>query len=184
MSSHIRPLFDNRKPRSQVEIMQIDFGKAVVITNARCAGGQRDLFVRISSATISYFLVDLSHVAIGIVLTILLIFISRVCSATNPCWPVWDGSCLPLERSSESCSSKSVRHFGLSLGCTRTLLCAFLARLFLAISWLFSKGWLGDGVIRRGLGFAAMTLVTVGIAAGTWWTRESLGKTQSHLQSA
>jgi len=55
------------------------------------------------SATISYFVVDLFHVAIGIVLTSLLFFTLYGCSATNHCWPVWAGSRWQWERSSESC---------------------------------------------------------------------------------
>src|SRR4029077_4018928 len=47
-----------------------------------------------------------------------------------------------------------------------------LGTFFLATSWLLSKGWLGDSVLPRGFGFAALTLLTAGLAAGTWWTRE------------
>jgi len=82
------------------------------------------------SATISYFLVDLSHVAIGIVLTILLIFyIARLFRnesvlARLGWFLLAAGALLGIVL------IKIVRHFGLSLGCTRTLLCAFLARFF------------------------------------------------------
>jgi len=44
--------------------------------------------------------------------------------------------------------------------------------LFVVTSWLASRGTLGTGFVRRGLGFAALILLTVGIAAGAWWTRE------------
>src|SRR5260370_36492708 len=64
--------FDSRKPRMQVEMMQIDFVKrwlsrilVALTVIAVCLYGY-------PSATTSYFVVDLFHVAIGIVLTILL----------------------------------------------------------------------------------------------------------------
>ena len=47
-----------------------------------------------------------------------------------------------------------------------------LGTFFLATSWLASKGWLGESLIGRALGFAALTLLTTVIAAGTWWIRE------------
>src|SRR5262249_2702078 len=47
-----------------------------------------------------------------------------------------------------------------------------LGVLLLATSWLASRGWLGEGVARRALGFAALTILTAAVAAGTWWTRE------------
>jgi tetratricopeptide (TPR) repeat protein len=50
-------------------------------------------------------------------------------------------------------------------------LCLF-GSLFLSISWLASRGWLGSGIAQRGLGFVALLLLTAGIAAGAWWTRE------------
>jgi tetratricopeptide (TPR) repeat protein len=48
-----------------------------------------------------------------------------------------------------------------------------LGVLLLAASWLDSKGWLGQTVISRGLGFAALSLLTAALAFGTWWTREA-----------
>ncbi len=44
--------------------------------------------------------------------------------------------------------------------------------LFLFASWLASRGWLGSAAAQRGLGFVALLLLTAGIAAGAWWTRE------------
>jgi len=45
------------------------------------------------------------------------------------------------------------------------------------------KRWLGDGIIRRGLGFAALTLLMAGIAAGTWWTREVAWKNANRISN-
>src|SRR5256714_14491497 len=44
--------------------------------------------------------------------------------------------------------------------------------LFLATSWLASRGWLGASAGQRVLRFALLCLLTAGIAAGTWWSRE------------
>jgi tetratricopeptide (TPR) repeat protein len=50
-------------------------------------------------------------------------------------------------------------------------LCLF-GSLFLSASWLASRGWLGSGIAQRALGFVVLLLLTAGIAAGAWWTRE------------
>ena len=44
--------------------------------------------------------------------------------------------------------------------------------LFLAASWLGSRGWLGGSTGQRVPRFALLCLLAVGIAAGTWWSRE------------
>ncbi len=44
--------------------------------------------------------------------------------------------------------------------------------LCLLASWLASREWLGRGAAQRGLGFVALLLLTAGIVAGAWWTRE------------
>ena len=43
--------------------------------------------------------------------------------------------------------------------------------LLLAASWINARGWLGGGVLQRGIAFAALLAATAGIAAGTWWLR-------------
>jgi Flp pilus assembly protein TadD len=43
--------------------------------------------------------------------------------------------------------------------------------LLLTASWMSERGWLGTGMVQRGLGFAALVLVTAGIAGGGWWVR-------------
>ena len=50
-------------------------------------------------------------------------------------------------------------------------LCAVGTFIVMA-SWLASRGTLGTGVVQRRSGFAALALLTAGIAAGAWWTRE------------
>ena len=128
------------------------------------------------SAAISYFVVDLLHVAIGIVVAILLL--------------VFAGRLLREESLLARLGWISLA-LGTILGLVlikigtplrlKTWLYAHIAlcvvgALFLATSWLISKEWLGDGFVRRGLGFAALALLTAGIAAGTWWTRTIVWK--------
>jgi Flp pilus assembly protein TadD len=47
---------------------------------------------------------------------------------------------------------------------------------FVVTSWLISRRWLSQSIVRRGLGFAAMALLTTAISAGAWWTREAAWK--------
>ena len=50
-------------------------------------------------------------------------------------------------------------------------LCA-VGTLFVAGSWLASRGTLGASFAQRGLGFATLVLLAAGISAGAWWIRE------------
>lgn len=43
--------------------------------------------------------------------------------------------------------------------------------LLLTASWMSERGWLGIGVLRRSVGFAALVLAAAGISAGAWWVR-------------
>jgi tetratricopeptide (TPR) repeat protein len=51
------------------------------------------------------------------------------------------------------------------------LLCV-AGTLFVVTSWLASRGTLGTGFVRRGLGFVGLILLAAGIATGAWWARE------------
>jgi Flp pilus assembly protein TadD len=135
------------------------------------------------SATISYFVVDLFHVAIGIVLTILLLFyLFRLLRQEPPLarlgWFLMTAGALlgmVLIKIGTPIRLKPWLHAHIAL--------CVLGMLFLATSWLISKGWLGDSIIERGLGFAALTLLTAGIAAGTWWTREIAWKNANRISN-
>ena len=118
------------------------------------------------SATISYAVVNLLHVAIGIVLTILLLFylfrLLRQESLLNRLgWlSLAMGAFLGIVLIKIGTPLRLKKWLYLHIA-----LCVF-GMLLLATSWLISKGWLGDSVLRRGLGFAALALLMVGIAAG------------------
>src|SRR3989442_13450326 len=135
------------------------------------------------SATISYFAVDLLHVAIGIVLTILLIFYivrlfrNESLLARLGCLSLAVGAILGivLIKIGTPLRLKPWLYAHIAL--------CVLGMLFLAMSWLISKGWLGDSIVQRGLGFAALTLLTASIAAGTWWTREVAWKNANRISN-
>jgi len=133
------------------------------------------------SATISYFVVDLFHVAIGIVLTILLLFyllrlLRPESLLTRLGW---------LSLAAGALLGIVLIKIGTPLRLKPWLyahiaLC-ILGMLFLATSWLFSKGWLGESALRRGFGFAALALLAVGFVAGALWTREVAWKNANRI---
>jgi len=164
-------------------MMQIDFVKRWLSRILAALTVSAVYLYGYPSATISYFVVELFHVAIGIVLTILLLFyvvrlLRKESLLARLGWiSLGVGALLGI----------ALIKIGTPLRLKPWLyahiaLC-LLGTLFLATSWLFSKGWLGDGVIRRGLGFAALTLFTAGIAAGTWWTREVAWKNANRISN-
>src|SRR5712691_369436 len=135
------------------------------------------------SATIPYFVLDLLHVAIGIFLTILLLFyfvrlLPRETMLARLGWLSLSGGALlgiVLIKIGTPLRLKPWLYAHIAL--------CVLGALFLAASWFFSKGWLGDGIIRRVLGFAALALLTAGLAAGTWWTREVAWKNANRISN-
>jgi len=135
------------------------------------------------SATISYFVVDLLHVAMGIVLAILLLFytarllrheslLARLGWITLAVGTIL-GLVLIKVGTPNRLKPWLYAHIALSV----------LATLFLATSWLISKGRLGESFLRRGLGFAALALLTAGVAGGMWWTREVAWKNANRISN-
>src|SRR5882724_8427402 len=164
-------------------MMQIEFVKRWLLRIVAALTLSAVYLYGYPSAAISYFVVDLLHVAIGIVVAILLL--------------VFAGRLLREESLLARLGWISLA-LGTILGLVlikigtplrlKTWLYAHIAlcvvgALFLATSWLISKGWLGDGFVRRGLGFAALALLTAGIAAGTWWTRTIVWKNANRISN-
>jgi Flp pilus assembly protein TadD len=135
------------------------------------------------AATISYVVVDLFHIALGILLTLLLVFsfirlLPRESLLARLGWISLLGGALlgiALIKIGTPLRLKPWLY-------THIVLCVF-GSLFLATSWLISRGWLGDGVVRHALGFAALALLTVGIAAGSWWLREAAWKSANRISN-
>src|SRR5438445_189053 len=114
------------------------------------------------SATISYFAVDLLHVAIGIVLTILLIFYIVRLLRNESLLARLGWLSLAVGAILGIVLIKIGTPLRLKPWLYAHIALCVLGTLFLTTSWLISKGWLGEGIIRRGLGFAALALVTAG----------------------
>ena len=167
----------------QVETMQIDFVKRWLSLTLVALTLSAVYLYGYPSATISYFVLDLLHVAIGIVFAILfIIYAVRLLRNESPLahlgWSLLAAGALlgiALIKIGTPLRLKPWLYAHIAL--------CVLGTLFLATSWLSSKGWLGEGVIRRGLGFAGLTLLTVGVSAGTWWTREVTWKNANRISN-
>src|SRR5260370_16249313 len=164
-------------------MMGIDFGKRWLSRMLVALGLSVVYLYGYPSATISFFVLDLFHVALGIFLTIVLLFyFFRLLRQESPLARAgWTslavGALLGI----------ALIKIGTPLRLKPWLyahiaLCV-LGTLFLAMSWLISKGWLGDTIVRRVLGFAALTLGTAAIAAGTWWAREVTGNNANPIST-
>jgi Flp pilus assembly protein TadD len=124
------------------------------------------------STTISYFAIVLFHVAVGVLLTILLLpFLIKLLRTASPLvrlgWVLM--------------SAGAVLGIALIFVGTPTrlkpwlyahILLCLAGTVFLVAGWLASYGWLGGGAAQRALRFAALVLATAAIATGTWWSRE------------
>src|SRR3979490_1592148 len=157
------PCFYNRKPRTRVEMMQIDFIKRWLSQRLVVLTVSAIYLYGYPAATLSYFILDLLHVAIGIILTILLFsyavrllppetllarlgWISLAAGAVLGIVLIKIGTPLRLK-------PWLYAHIAMCV----------VGALLLAVSWVFSKGWLGDGILGRGLGFAALAVLAAGI---------------------
>jgi len=77
--------FDNRKPRTRVEMMHIDFIKRWLSQSLVVLTVSAIYLYGYPAATLSYFILDLLYVALGIILTILLFFYpSRLLPPVTP----------------------------------------------------------------------------------------------------
>ena len=124
-------------------------------------------------ATITYAVVDLFHVAVGVLAFLLLLV-----------------SCVPLFRGAANLARVGwmLLAVGTLLGIAlikigtplrlwnwlyaHIVLCV-LGVLLLAASWLNSKGWLGPTNVIRALRFSSLGILALAISAGLWWTREA-----------
>jgi len=124
-------------------------------------------------ATITYAVVDLFHVAVGVLAFLLLLV-----------------SCVPLFRGAANLARVGwmLLAVGTLLGIAlikigtplrlwnwlyaHIVLCV-LGVLLLVASWLNSKGWLGPTNVIRALRFSSLAILALAISAGLWWTREA-----------
>lgn len=124
------------------------------------------------SATISYAAVDLLHIVAGIFFTVILLaFLIRLLPEETFLarfgWILLAAGAvlgLVLIKVGTPIRLKAWLF-------THIALCV-LGSLFVVTSWLSSRGWMGKTIAVRGMGFAALALLTAAVAAGAWWTRE------------
>jgi Flp pilus assembly protein TadD len=135
------------------------------------------------AATIFFGIVVLFHVAAGIVFTVLLTFTLFRFLRSEPLlarfgWFLLAGGAIlgiVLIKIGTPIHLRSwlYAHIAMCLS----------GALFLFASWLASRGWMGHGFAQRGLGFVALLLLTAGISAGAWWTREITWKNANHISN-
>src|SRR5258707_8527507 len=124
------------------------------------------------SATITYGTLVLFHVAVGILLSVLVLpLLFRLLLVDAPLARVgWVflavgavlGIALIFVGALNRLKPWLYAHIALCV----------IGFLFVATAWLASRGWLGTTATQRVFRFAALVLATAVIAAGTWWSRE------------
>jgi Flp pilus assembly protein TadD len=124
------------------------------------------------STTIPYFGGVLFHVGVGVLLTILLLpFLYRLLK--NGTWILRTGW---LITAIGSLLGVALIFLGtpsrLKPWLYAHIAISAVGGIFLAEGWLESRDWLKRSAAGRGLGFAALLIVTAGVAAGAWWSRD------------
>jgi tetratricopeptide (TPR) repeat protein len=124
------------------------------------------------SATITYAVVDLLHVALGVlVFLLLLVFLVPL---------VWNGTVLARLGWILLAAGTFLGIVLIKIGTPHHLwnwlyahivLCV-LGVLLLVGDWLHSKGWLGSTVFTQAFRFVALAILTFVISAGLWFIRE------------
>ena len=133
------------------------------------------------SATITYGIVVLFHAAAGVVLTVLLLpFLIKLlrtgAAIARLGWLLLSagaviGVSLIYVGTPNRLKGWLFAHIGLCV----------VGALFIATSWLASRGWLGTTAAQRVFRFAGLLLLTAGIATGTWWYREVAWKNTNRI---
>src|SRR5881296_512532 len=166
-----------------MEMMEMDFAKRWLSRILIALTLSAVYLYGYPSATISYSVVDLFHVALGIILTLLLFFyavplLRRDFLLARLGWTSLAAGALlgiVLIKIGTPLRLKAWLYAHIAL--------CLLGTLFLLTSWLDSKGWLGGDLLHRASGFATLTLLIVGIAAGAWWTREVEWKNANRISN-
>jgi Flp pilus assembly protein TadD len=133
------------------------------------------------SATITYGVVDLFHITVGLLLAILLLpFLLTLLRSGSVLarvgWLVLAAGTLlgiALIRLGTPHRLKAWLYAHIAL--------CVIGTLFLAASWLLSKGWLGATFAQQSMRFAALVLITSAMAAGAWWAREIVWRNTNRI---
>lgn len=124
------------------------------------------------SATITYAVVDLLHLAVGVLAFLLLVvfLVPLLRSATNVARLGW------ILLAAGTVLGVVLIKIGTPLRLWNWLyahiVLSLLGVLLLAASWLNSKGWLGQTNVIRALRFASLAILALALSAGLWWARK------------
>ena len=124
------------------------------------------------SATITYALVDLLHMALGVLVFLLLIafLVPLIWKATNLARLGWmllaAGTLLGI-----ALIKIGTPHYLWNWLYAHIILC-ILGTLLLLTDWLHSKGLLGQARVARALRFVSIVVVSFAVSAGLWFIRE------------
>jgi Tfp pilus assembly protein PilF len=163
--------------------VQIEFGKRWLSRSLIALALSAVYLYGYPSATIFYALVDLFHIATGIVLASLLVYylprlLPRETWMARLGWVLLAAGAVlgvVLIKVGTPLRLKNWLYAHIAV--------CVLGTLCLATSWLASRGWLGHTAVQRALGFAALTLLTAILAAGAWWTREVPWKSSNRISN-
>jgi tetratricopeptide (TPR) repeat protein len=154
------------------EIMRVEFSKRWLSRLVIFLAASAVYLYAYPAPTITYVVVDLLHVAAGVILSLLLlVFLIPLLRAQSNLFRLgflclFAGAILgiTLIKTGTPLRLKSwlLAHIALCV----------LGTFLLTAAWLHSKGWLGTSSVTAALRFAALALLTVAISAGSWWTRE------------
>jgi tetratricopeptide (TPR) repeat protein len=166
-----------------VELMAIGFLKRWLSRSLLALAASAAYLYGYPSATISYGILVLFHIATGIFFSVLLVaYLIRLLPDESPLarfgWLLLAAGAIlgiVLIKVGTPTHLKPWLYAHIAL-------CLF-GSLFLSMSWLASRGWLGSGIAQRGLGFVVLLLLTAGIAAGAWWTREIAWKKANRISN-
>src|SRR5437773_7482631 len=166
-----------------MEMMEMDFAKRWLSRILIALTLSAVYLYGYPSATISYSVVDLFHVALGIILTLLLFFFAVPLLRRDFLLARLGWSSLAAGALLGIVLIKIGTPLRLKAWLYAHIALCLLGTLFLLTSWLDSKGWLGGDLLHRASGFATLTLLIVGIAAGAWWTREVEWKNANRISN-
>jgi tetratricopeptide (TPR) repeat protein len=166
-----------------VYTMQIESGKRWLARGLGVLALSAIYLYGYPAATVFYAFVNLFHVALGIVLSVVLVFYFAHLVSAGPLLARTGWVLLAAGAALGVVLIKVGTPLHLRVWLYAHIALSVLGTLLLATSWLASQGWFGQGVIQRGLGFAALALLTAGIAAGTWWIREAAWKSANRISN-
>src|SRR5713101_3890452 len=158
--------------RARADLMAIDSQKRWLIRSLVMLAASAVYLYGYPSATISFGIVVLFHVAAGIAFSVLLGFTLFRLLRNEGLLARFGWILLAVGATLGIVLIKIGTPSHLKSWLYAHIAMCMAGAVCLLASWLASREWLGRGAAQRGLGFVALLLLTAGIVAGAWWTRE------------